>query len=175
MIKAKIRMSIPISLERRSEPIEHPTHIPCVDPATREPLGEVRIDSPEDVDAAVARADNLYQTHLARARALVYLGRHEEAVESLQNAVRLNSRSPEPFAMLADQLARLGRFDEAEQYYRDALSVAPDFFPSYLGLARVYLAQGRRDDATAAVRQAADLAPGHPAVVAMTQQLESGR
>lgn len=126
-------------------------------------------------DAAVARADNLYQTHLARARALVYLGRHEEAVESLQNAVRLNSRSPEPFAMLADQLVRLGRFDEAEQYYRDALSVAPDFFPSYLGLARIYLAQGRRDDATAAVRQAADLAPGHPSVVAMTQQLESGR
>ena len=32
------------------------THIPCVDPATREKLGEVRIDSPEDVAAAVARA-----------------------------------------------------------------------------------------------------------------------
>ncbi|MBW1761438.1 MAG: aldehyde dehydrogenase family protein [Deltaproteobacteria bacterium] len=49
-------MSIPISLEQHSEPAEQATHIPCVDPATREPLGEVRIDSPEDVDAAVARA-----------------------------------------------------------------------------------------------------------------------
>lgn len=28
----------------------------CIDPATREPLGSVRVDSPADVDAAVARA-----------------------------------------------------------------------------------------------------------------------
>ena len=56
MIEAKIRMSIPISLEQQSKPPERATHIPCVDPATREPLGEVRIDSPEDVDAVVARA-----------------------------------------------------------------------------------------------------------------------
>jgi len=56
MIKAKIRMSIPISAEPQSRSIEQPTHIRCVDPATREPLGEVRIDSAEAVDAAVARA-----------------------------------------------------------------------------------------------------------------------
>ncbi len=30
--------------------------IDCVDPATREPLGSVRVDSPVDVDATVARA-----------------------------------------------------------------------------------------------------------------------
>ncbi len=35
---------------------EPPTHISCVDPATREPLGQVRVDSAEDVVAAVARA-----------------------------------------------------------------------------------------------------------------------
>jgi acyl-CoA reductase-like NAD-dependent aldehyde dehydrogenase len=56
MIEAKIRMSIPISTQRQSTPLERATHIPCVDPATREPLGEIRIDSPEDVEAAVARA-----------------------------------------------------------------------------------------------------------------------
>ena len=32
------------------------THIPCFDPATRESLGEIRVDSAADVDAAVARA-----------------------------------------------------------------------------------------------------------------------
>lgn len=56
MIEAKIRMSIPISAERRFEPAEQPTHIPCVDPATRERLGEIRVDTGADVDAAVARA-----------------------------------------------------------------------------------------------------------------------
>jgi acyl-CoA reductase-like NAD-dependent aldehyde dehydrogenase len=49
-------MSIPISVEQRSQPAEELTHIPCVDPATRERLGEVRIDTREDVDAAVERA-----------------------------------------------------------------------------------------------------------------------
>src|SRR4051812_6076989 len=33
-----------------------PDQIHCVDPATRQPLGSVRVDSPADVDAAVARA-----------------------------------------------------------------------------------------------------------------------
>jgi acyl-CoA reductase-like NAD-dependent aldehyde dehydrogenase len=33
-----------------------PDQIHCVDPATREPLGSLRVDSPADVDAAVARA-----------------------------------------------------------------------------------------------------------------------
>lgn len=56
MIQAKIRMSIPISLERVSDPTGQAGSIPCLEPATREHLGEVRIDSPEDVDAAVVRA-----------------------------------------------------------------------------------------------------------------------
>ncbi len=33
-----------------------PAQIDCVDPATREPLGSVKVDSPADVDAIVARA-----------------------------------------------------------------------------------------------------------------------
>jgi acyl-CoA reductase-like NAD-dependent aldehyde dehydrogenase len=49
-------MSIPISVDRRFEPAEQLTHIPCVDPATRERLGEIRVDTPADVDAAVVRA-----------------------------------------------------------------------------------------------------------------------
>jgi acyl-CoA reductase-like NAD-dependent aldehyde dehydrogenase len=36
-------------------------HIECVDPATRERLGSVRVDSPADVDAAVARARKAQQ------------------------------------------------------------------------------------------------------------------
>lgn len=49
-------MSIPIHSERVPSPAGHATQIPCADPATRQPLGEVRIDTPADVDAAVVRA-----------------------------------------------------------------------------------------------------------------------
>ena len=127
----------------------------------------------EFADAAVARAGELYQTHLNRARVLVYLGRHEEALESLESAARLNSRSPEPFAMLADQQARLGRLEQAESNYRNALTVAPDFFPAYLGLARLYMSKGQQEEAERAVQKAAELAPGHPAVANAAKQLEN--
>jgi acyl-CoA reductase-like NAD-dependent aldehyde dehydrogenase len=49
-------MSIPMQARQGSELAAQPSHIPCVDPATREPLGELRVDTPEDVTAAVARA-----------------------------------------------------------------------------------------------------------------------
>src|SRR3954452_17247279 len=39
-----------------------PDQIQCVDPATRAPLGSVRVDSPADVDAAVARAKAAQKT-----------------------------------------------------------------------------------------------------------------
>jgi len=49
-------MSIPISAETESAPSAPASQIPCVDPATRERLGAIPVDSPEDVAAAVARA-----------------------------------------------------------------------------------------------------------------------
>ena len=49
-------MTIPLQAGRGSGAAEQPSHIPCVDPATREPLGEVRVDTRADVDAAVERA-----------------------------------------------------------------------------------------------------------------------
>lgn len=127
----------------------------------------------EYADAAVDRAGELYQTHLNRARVLLYMGRHEQALESLESAARLNTRSPEPFAILADEQVRLGRLDEAESNYRDALSVAPDFFPAYLGLARIYMSKGQPAEAERAVQKAAKLAPGHPAVANAARQLEN--
>ena len=48
----KIRMSIPISKDNYSQT----GIIPCSDPATRESLGTIPVDSPEDVTAAVQRA-----------------------------------------------------------------------------------------------------------------------
>ena len=49
-------MTIPMHTERGSAPPSRPTHIPCTDPATKEPLGDVLVDTAADVDAAVARA-----------------------------------------------------------------------------------------------------------------------
>ena len=49
-------MTVPIQAERGSTTAEAPSRIPCADPATRESLGEVRVDTPAEVAAAVARA-----------------------------------------------------------------------------------------------------------------------
>jgi len=56
MLDTKIRMTVPIQMERPAALAEQPTHIPCVDPATKERLGEIRAATPADVDDAVARA-----------------------------------------------------------------------------------------------------------------------
>jgi acyl-CoA reductase-like NAD-dependent aldehyde dehydrogenase len=56
MVATEIRMSIPIQAEQGPLPNEPRTHVLCADPATRESLGEIRVDTPADVDAAVARA-----------------------------------------------------------------------------------------------------------------------
>ncbi|MGB8332135.1 MAG: aldehyde dehydrogenase family protein [Polyangiales bacterium] len=55
-------MSIPFSSGRFPEALAQATEIPCADPATRERLGEVRIDTSTDVDAAVARARRAQET-----------------------------------------------------------------------------------------------------------------
>jgi acyl-CoA reductase-like NAD-dependent aldehyde dehydrogenase len=49
-------MTIPMDLGRGSAPAGQATHLACFDPATREPLGQIRTDTPADVEAAVARA-----------------------------------------------------------------------------------------------------------------------
>ena len=48
-------MSIPIEATPARAP-DSPRVIPCVDPATKESLGEIGVDAPADVDAAVERA-----------------------------------------------------------------------------------------------------------------------
>jgi acyl-CoA reductase-like NAD-dependent aldehyde dehydrogenase len=49
-------MTIPIHAGPEPGLAEQPAEISCFDPATREPLGEIRVDTAADVGAAVARA-----------------------------------------------------------------------------------------------------------------------
>ena len=49
-------MTIPIESEPRVANVGPPASIACVDPATREVLGEIRVDSRADVEATVTRA-----------------------------------------------------------------------------------------------------------------------
>jgi len=49
-------MNVSPSPAKAHQPSAIPAEIHCVDPATRAPLGSVRVDSPADVDATVARA-----------------------------------------------------------------------------------------------------------------------
>ncbi|MGB5811375.1 MAG: aldehyde dehydrogenase family protein [Polyangiales bacterium] len=48
-------MTVPVPLERRAGSSPSPSHIECFNPATKERLGVVRVDTPDDVEAAVVR------------------------------------------------------------------------------------------------------------------------
>jgi tetratricopeptide (TPR) repeat protein len=95
--------------------------------------------------------------------ALDALGRYDEAVQSGQEALRLNrargSHSPWPALNLGLVLARLGRLDEAEALFRESAREDSRFAPAPYQLGVVLEKRGRTDEAEAALSEAARLDP----------------
>ena len=69
-------------------------------------------------------------------------GRAAEALDALQQASRLDARSPEIPLTEARALAAAGRSDEAARAYRRALDLAPDNSEALAGLGNLALAAG---------------------------------
>lgn len=107
-----------------------------------------------DHPGAIAEIEELRRQNLARPEDLVLLsevlrvvGREREAREALQEAARLDPRSPEPALTEARALLAAQKLDDAATAYRRALEIAPGNAEALTGLGDVALAQG--DAATA--------------------------
>lgn len=107
-------------------------------------------DRPGDADAAF---------HYARA--LLYLGRDEEAVASVDRAIQLNSKEPEYRLLKGSLLAYLDRHAEAADEVRKAIELAPKNPEYRYELARVCLEGNKPSEAEAAYREALKLDPKH--------------
>jgi tetratricopeptide (TPR) repeat protein len=95
--------------------------------------------------------------------ALDALGRYDEAIQSGQEALRLNraraSHSPWPALNLGLVLMRLDRLDEAETLLRESAREDPRFAPASYQLGVVLEKRGREAEAVAALSEAARLDP----------------
>lgn len=108
---------------------------------------------------ALAVTDGNYIAHNNLGVALMRMGRENEAVVHLQQALSLWPEYPEANKSLADVLARVGRTDEAVRYYDRALHGRPDWPDAENNLGLALARQGQLDEAIAHFSRALRLDP----------------
>jgi serine/threonine protein kinase len=111
-------------------------------------------------DACVERCDGILkmdpdveQVWKLRADALRFAGRHEEAIESYDEAFQIRRSYCEAVMGKADSLFSLDRVEEARGCLENAVAIVPDCVEAYAKLARSHLLEARRDGCEDVARQ----------------------
>jgi tetratricopeptide (TPR) repeat protein len=94
--------------------------------------------------------------------ALLLRGEVDEAMEHLQEAVRLNPAHAEAHSNLGVALARRGRAAEAIEHYREALRLDSRQTQAYSNLGNALLQQGRIREAIARFQEGLSIDPADP-------------
>lgn len=93
------------------------------------------------------------------------LGRHDEAIQAYQHAVRLNQEnglhSPWPACNLGALLNKLGRLDEAETYLTQSLKDVPGFPQAHFQLGLLLEKRSKDSDAIRELRHAVGSDPSY--------------
>ncbi len=111
--------------------------------------------------AIAARPDDpRYQANLART--LRAAGRHAEAIDAYERALRLDPANAVARIDLGNLLVGADRVAEAADCFRRAIEVAPASAAAHEGLGFALLRQHREDDALAAFERAVALDPESP-------------
>jgi tetratricopeptide (TPR) repeat protein len=93
------------------------------------------------------------------ARALIMLGRYDDAEERLLNAIEMFPEFTRPLVIRADMRAMQGRLEEATEDLRRAIDLGDDNPDTQLKLGRVLLMQGDQEAGKLAVDESMRLAP----------------
>src|SRR5208337_3256833 len=98
----------------------------------------------------------------ARGAAELVLGRYEQAISDVQQAMRLSPRDPRIglwLVTLGDAELGLGHLDAAIDEYKKAIDAGWRAYQTYRGLAAAYALDGRMEEATSALAEARRLNP----------------
>ena len=87
-------------------------------------------------------------------------GRHREAIEEFNKAIRIDPLFVKAFNGIAVSLDQMGEHERAQEYYQAALAIKPDLDYLYNNLGYSYLLQERYEEAAAAFEKANTLAGG---------------
>jgi tetratricopeptide (TPR) repeat protein len=108
-------------------------------------------DHPDQAAAAFERCmgslDDYAPAHEVYARALILLGRDDEAILHFQRASELDPAAPHPETGLGQIYLARGEFELARQHLERALARDKEHAEAHTGLAQVYLVLGREKEA----------------------------
>ncbi|NKB35297.1 MAG: tetratricopeptide repeat protein [Pseudomonadales bacterium] len=90
------------------------------------------------------------------------LGRHEQAVSSYRNALRIESGNALAQFNLGNALQQLGDLEQAAANFDKSIQLNPKHAEAYIGLANVFFEMGMVVDSIAAYRKALVLKPNNP-------------
>jgi tetratricopeptide (TPR) repeat protein len=93
------------------------------------------------------------------ARALIMLGRYDDAEERLLNAIEMFPEFTRPLVIRGDMRAMQGRLEQATDDFRRAVELGDDHPDTQLKLGRVLLMQGDQEAGKSAVDESMRLAP----------------
>lgn len=124
-------------------------------------------DAVEAARAALALAPTHAPSLELLGRALLALGRPEEAIAPLERLAGQRPRQPGPLLRLADARRMAGQGTVAAEAYRAVLAVAPETVPALIGLASIGPPAVFAPEALATLKTAATLAPEDPTVLGL--------
>ena len=118
-------------------------------------------DAVQWADAAIA-ANGTFQTMTNKAQVLYQMGRHEEALASIDQAIDHPTATPVTVHMLGRQLQGQGQMAAANIIFRKNYEKNPGEWPVDFGMARVYSQEGDFDKALEHAHKSLERAPAGP-------------
>ena len=138
-----------------------------------------RADQPQQAlayaDSAIGLAPKMEQGYFSRSQALWRMNRYQEALASLQEALRLNPINSQSLSFAGDLFMKIGNHEKARASYQSALKLDVKMLPALVGLAKANWELGRHAEAQDAFAQARSVAPEHPLVRRLEQQLATAK
>ena len=135
----------------------------------RDGNGEALAEAEREAETACRIDPEMPTAQVALARIHRTTGRHDSAIEELEDVLARHPRPDEAYRELARSYQRVGNLDEAENAFRAATALRADDWSNWNSLGTYFMIQGRYEDALPAFDRAAELAP--PEIVRPKQQL----
>jgi len=105
-------------------------------------LGFRNAKSSRYADYVVCLSFDNYITHCVRGWSYYQMGKTEEAIEDLENAIKLESRYDKSYYYLGNINSDLKKFKEAIRYYTKAIDLNQNFIKAYINRGLVYQQMG---------------------------------
>lgn len=119
----------------------------------------------EYADKAVALAPNVGQTHLNRANMLIAMKRDDEALLSLQQAAKFDTRNVDVFTKQGDIFVKQKRWEDAFNVFSTAAQLAPQVISIHLNRGVMAAFIGRLQEARESLAAAEQISPNDPKVI----------